>query len=244
MKTTSVLKSLLFATITFSTITPLSAQAHYLWIERNGDAAALHFGEYEEGVMERSPGKLDDIRNPSAAAVLAGTEKAVTLNKGSDGFGFAEKNKSAALVARETSMAVRDLGKQGIGLVKPMFYARNAASFTTAAAVLPLDITPDGKPGQFRVWLDGKPLAKATIKIVAPNGWAQEDKSGEDGRLTLAMPWRGQYIIHVIHKEDKAGEFEGAHFDAIRHRTTLTVEQPAGIKTFAQKFQQAAAGMK
>ncbi len=240
MKTSSVLKSLLLVAITFAG----SAQAHYLWIERTGDIATLHFGEYEEGAMERSPGRLDEIRNPSAAAVMAGTEKAVTLNKGNDGFGFAAKNKSDALVARETSMAVRDGSKQGIGLVKPMFYARNAASFAATPAVLSLDVTPNGKPGQFNIWFDGKPLAKATVKIIAPNGWSQEDKSGEDGSLTLAMPWRGQYIIHVIHKEDKAGEFEGAHFDAIRHRTTLTIEQTAGIKTFAQKFQQAAAGMK
>jgi hypothetical protein len=41
--------------------------------------------------------------------------------------------------------------------------------------------------------------------------------------VRLALPWRGQYILHAVHLEQGTGTFDGKSYDAIRHRTTATL---------------------
>jgi hypothetical protein len=96
-----------------------------------------------------------------------------------------------------------------------------------------LDIVPTGSAEQFKVWFKGQPLAKTAVTIYAPNGWWQEHKTGADGSVALARPWRGQYVIEVIFLEPTAGEFDGKKYNAVRHRATLTVQQADGAETFA-----------
>jgi uncharacterized GH25 family protein len=211
----------------------VSAQAHYLWIENSGGAAILRFGEFAENERERSPGRLDEIPDPQAIVFADGKGKPVALQRGAEGFTFAQVKPGAQLVAQESRMSVRDWSKAGIGIVKPMFYARAGLAGVEAKPELPFDIVPTGNADEFRIWFKQQPLAKAAVTIYAPNGWSQEHRTDADGKVALARPWQGQYVIEAIFLERTAGEFEGKPFEAIRHRATLTLEQKSGPTTFA-----------
>lgn len=94
-------------------------------------------------------------------------------------------------------MGMRDWSAHGIGIVKPMFYARAAASAQAVAPALTLDIVPAGGE-QYQVWFQGKPLAKTGVTVYAPNGWWQEHRTDAEGRVQLARPIR--------HRNHRAGK--------------------------------------
>jgi uncharacterized GH25 family protein len=216
----------------FISIFAPAAIAHYLWIEQNATGnARLNFGEFENALKEKSPGRLDDIKAPS---VTISTTKTVTATRTANGFTLnARADSKNSLTAIDNSMGVKDWRSSGVGMVKPIFYARYVASSAAMAAQMAFDVTPSGRPGQFIVTLNGKPLAKTKVDMFAPNGWARDARTDEAGMVTFPMPWRGQYVIEVTHKEDIPGEFEGAKYEALRHRATLTIQQTRGEKTFA-----------
>jgi len=217
---------------------PLVANAHYIWIERSAKDARIYFGEVAE-VREQSPGRLDDIKAPRAWALAAAGSDA-----GGAGHELSAKRTrryfalegvlTPQLVASEVNYPVNDWSAYGIGIVKPMYYARHSVwplrKPMAAVPELKVDIQPVvGSQDTFLVLFNGKPLAKNKIVVYAPNDWEQEHKTDEAGRVKLALPWRGQYVLETIYKEPVSGEFEGKKFDAIRHRATLTVVQPGGI---------------
>ena len=217
-----------------------AAQAHYLWIERAGPAVRVYFGEYEEAVHEHSPGRLDEIPGPRLRRAADGTDGAgsdLPLARAADGFRAAPDGAPrTGLVLIETGVPVKDWSASGIGVVKPMYYARHASGAAAVDPVLPLDVVPTGRAGAFRVTFRGEPLAKAKVTVVAPNGWSQEAGTDADGRLALALPWRGQYLVQAVHREPAPGEHAGARYEAVRHRMVLTIDHPSGAATFTPRF--------
>ncbi|RZI86520.1 MAG: DUF4198 domain-containing protein [Rubrivivax sp.] len=216
-----------------------AANAHYLWIERSGADAMVFFGEYEESARERSPGRLDEIPGPRGL-ILSGKEtKPVELQKRPAGFAFASAGSpQQPLLVEESAIGVKDWTKSGIGIVKPYFYARHQAlegSAAQATSALTLDILPQDQAGSFRVYFRGKPLPKVDVKIVAPNTWAQEGRTDDNGMVRLPLPWKGQYIVQVVYLESGAGEYEGKAYQAKRHRATLTFATSGGDATFSDK---------
>ena len=219
---------------------PSVAQAHYIWIERSANTARIYFGEVAE-VREQSPGRMDDIRSPKAWALgaalpgAAGSEHTLTVERTQHYFTLGGPL-SHQLIARETHYPVKDWTAHGLGVVKPMYYARHSVwplkQPIAPTTELPLDIQPvPGSKDTMLVLFNGKPLANTKLVVYAPNDWQQEHKTDDAGRLRLTLPWRGQYVLEAIYKEAQAGEFEGKPFDAIRHRATLTVGQARGIST-------------
>lgn len=211
-----------------------AAFAHYLWIERDGERVRVYFGEVNE-VREQSPGRLDEIVGPRLVTVTGeGAERELALERRRGSFAAAGASHAGNLVATEARYAVKDWSRQGIGVVKPMFYARTsewpARSSLPNTAAMRLDVRPaPGKSEAVEVLFDGKPLAGAKVVVHAPNGWDREEKADEQGLALTAMPWRGHYVVEVIHKEVAAGEFEGKRFEAVRHRATLSVIKRSGV---------------
>lgn len=215
-----------------------TARAHYLWIEHEGPQATVFFGEYEESARERSPGRLDEIPGPQAQWLTASdaAPKPVKLSKRAEGFALASPVPAqATILVEELALGVKDWSMSGIGIVKPFFYSRHQGTLPTSAAQpgLTLDIVPSREVGNFKVYFRGKPLPKADVKIVAQNTWAQEARTDQEGAVRLPMPWKGQYILQVIHLEQGAGEFEGKPYQAKRHRATLTLTAAQGEPTFS-----------
>lgn len=212
------------------------AQAHYLWLEQDKAGGHLYFGEYEEMLRERSPGRLDEMPAPEIRTVgRDGQPLAVGATRETGGFAFSPPSRDATIVATEGAYAVKDWTRAGIGIVKPMFYARLIGATpqpaTQAASAMPLDILPTGKTGEYRVMFRGAPLARTDVRIIAPNAWTREATTGEDGLVRFTFPWRGQYILHVVHLERTPGTFGGVPYEAVRHRATATLNVATGTRT-------------
>jgi hypothetical protein len=207
---------------------PAVARAHYVWIEsENSRDVRIYFGEFNEGVREKAGGRLDE-----RAALEAWTEGAkpgnepLRLAKRNDHFSAALDKDAGWLLARDLTSEVKDYRKNDIGIVKPMFYARAAVANHASVPARPslqLDLLPvAGDPASLQVFFAGRPLAKAKVLVYAPNLWMQELTADEHGRLKPNTPWPGRYVLDVVHKEARPGEFKGQHYDAVRHRMTYS----------------------
>jgi hypothetical protein len=213
---------------------PALARAHYVWIESETTSEArFYFGEYNEGVREKAGGRLDE-----RAALEAWLERGkpestkLQLTPRSDHFFASLNHGSGWLLARDVASEVKDYRKSGIGIVKPMFYARAAVASHAQAPARPsleLDIIPvAGEPQALQVSFGGQPLAGAKLLVYAPNLWMQELKSDERGRVAPKTPWPGRYVLDVVHMEAKPGEYKGQRYEAVRHRATYSFVTAAG----------------
>lgn len=198
------------------------SQAHYIWLEQENGQARLYFGEYENGIREKSGGRLDTIAMPEVKTNPAnGNRVTVAVERMDDHLAVKGAN-LGPLIGQEINMKVKDLTKSKIGIVKPMYYARLAKNSVESASTLDLDIQPLGN-NKVRVNLHGKPLTKAKLNIFAPNHWTREYETDAAGEAVVDMPWPGLYVLQVAHVEPVKGEYQADAYEAIRHVGTLSL---------------------
>ena len=197
----------------------LPASAHFIWLEQADGQTKLYFGEYEGGVREKTGGRLDTIATPQAMTL---DKKALIATKREADFIAVEGANNEPVIAHELGMKVKDLTKYYYGIVKPMYYARIGTGNAEAATSHALDIQPLGN-NKVRINLNGKPLNKAKLKVIAPNQWLQELDADENGEATFNMPWAGLYVLESIYLEANKGNYKGDAYDNIRHVSTYSV---------------------
>lgn len=202
--------------------------AHAVWLERDAKGVQLYYGEYDEAKREASPGRLDDIGTPN----LYAQGESVAGTKGGNAWHYAVA-KGSAVRAEALESPVRDWRKQGIGIVKPLFFARYADSAQVQSPEALLDLVPTGKQGEFQLFVNKQPLAGVKVVVVAPNGWLREIKTSAEGRIDVDMPWRGVYVLEATHILPGAGEFNGLAYEGRRMRSTLSYRQAKGPATFS-----------
>lgn len=218
------LKSLLFCA---GLMGAAAAQAHYLWIEPDAGGARLYYGEADALLKEKSPGKLDNIKAPTALALDAkGNGREAALERGGEYFRIAAKPGAGALLAKEESLAVRDLSKHGLGLAKSNYYARYGRADGQGEPMV-LDLQAQGG-NAFVLRYRGQPLVGAKLQVIAPNTWVQEHKTDSQGRVEINTPWRGRYVLHVMHVDPTPGEFAGQKYDSLRNHFTYVFERSKG----------------
>jgi hypothetical protein len=201
-----------------------SAAAHSIWVEREGDGARIFFGEFDENLREASPGLLDRL---SPQAKVAGSDKALKVDKTAGFFAVAGPvAKDDSVVAEDVRITERRGDKPTKVLSK--LGARTVADFKEQPAVNTLDIVPAGKPGLFKVFYQGKPLAKAKAELIAESGWKREFKTDEQGVFEAPMPWRGAYVIEVQHTDATPGKRGEEAYDSVRCASTLFVRVADG----------------
>lgn len=208
----------------------LPVSAHHIWIEADSGGTKIYFGEFGENLRETSPGTLDKLE-PKARLVTSAGERPLDTRKTADGFALPGKPEPGeSIVAEDTRYPVyegtRD-GKTTRSIYRPA--ARLVADRTPRAAVLDLDIVPvTGE--KFQVVFKGKPLPKAKVEVITPSGWGREARTGEDGRFSVALPWRGVYVLEVHHNDRAAGKRGEEAYDVMNYVTSLTVVQPQGLE--------------
>lgn len=204
-----------------------AAAAHALWIERQADGLQLYFGEFDENLREASPGLLDRL-NPQAR--LAAGDKALKVDK-TAGFYALSGGIGAddSVVAEDVRVSERRAGEK-VTRVLSRLGARYVADFKERPAVNTLDIVPAGKPGAFKVFYQGKPLAKAKLELIAESGWRREYKSDEQGLVEASLPWRGTYVVEVQHSEATPGKLGEEAYDTIRCASTLSFRVADGLQ--------------
>jgi len=223
---TTLLKTGLSIALLFSAF---NANAHYLWLEQTEGQTKLYFGEYEGGLREKTGGRLDEIAAPEAMAnIVAGKPSQLNIQRKENYLAINLANHQPVakqtVVAHELTMPVKDLRKNNIGIVKPMYYARIGTDASTSALPTGLDIQTIADH-KVRVTLDGKPLTKGKLHIYAPNQWAQELDLNEAGEVSFVTPWSGLYVLEAIHLQPSNGEYKDVPYEAVRHVSSLSITQ-------------------
>lgn len=209
-----------------------TAQAHYLWIEPGDTGARLYYGEADALLKEKSPGKLDNIKAPQAfiPGAKGGKASAVAVSRTAEHFAIASNKGAPAILVSEESLEVRDLSKHGLGFAKSNYYARFGQPGTgsdSGSTPLALDVQGRG-PNGLTVLYRGQPLKDAALEVIAPNTWVQEHKTDAQGAVEINTPWRGQYVIHVLHVDKTPGEFSGKKYETLRNHFTYTFIKAEG----------------
>lgn len=213
-----------------ATLLAVPAYAHQIWLEQDGDKAVLYFGEFNENLREASPGMLDRIV-PKARAVSATGDRAIDTAKGANAFVLAAGAAAGeSLLAEDAHFAVteRKTGDKTIRNARTMG-ARHALDFEVREPKLALDIVPAGKPGAFKVFFKGKPLAKAKVEVIAASGWAREVRTDAQGAIEVTLPWAGRYVVEVEHTDPTPGERAGAPYDVASYVSTLSFVTKDGV---------------
>ena len=214
----------LAALLSFGLVGP--AAAHTIWVEREGDGARIYFGEFDENLREGSPGLLDRLK---PEAKVAGSDKALKLEKQATFFAVAGPlAKDDSIVAENVAVTERRGDKPTKVLNR--LGARSVADFKEQAPANTLDIVPAGKPGQFKVFYQGKPLAKAKAELIAESGWKREFKTDEQGLFEAMLPWRGGYVIEVQHTDATPGKLGEEAYDSVRCASTIFVRDADGLQ--------------
>lgn len=206
------------------------AQAHQIWLESANGQARLHFGEFNDNLRETSPGSLDKFTTVPALELARGdTRQTIEGTRTKDAFSYPLAGTADTLLTQAPYPVIdRSKRNQPNLLWKPA--ARWVARADQAIApTAPLDLVPTGKPGQFRVVFQGAPLAKAKVQMVAPSGWAREERSADDGTVNFALPWKGQYVAEVKHSDQATGEQGGVQYAEVGYLMTLSFVQPDGM---------------
>src|SRR2546426_3804283 len=94
----------------------LPAQAHYIWLEPVDGQARIYFGEYGEGVREKTGGRLDTIAMPEAQTNPAdGKRVALAVQRKADHLSLQGAGLEP-LIAQDIGMKVKDLTNYNIGI--------------------------------------------------------------------------------------------------------------------------------
>lgn len=233
---------------TLALLMPLTigaAQAHHAWLEQSamgaGATAKFYFGEFGENLREASPGYLDRFVRPVAFKIGANGAIPAPITKTADGFSIAAAaGAGEALVAEESAYPISER-KEGDKTIRNLYHpaARLAGDIGQRhEARLTLDLVPTGQAGadsvELQVIFKGKPLPKVKVGVITPSGWMQEQRSGDDGKLRVTLPWQGTYVLEVGYADNNPGERVGAggnpeKYDRARYVTSLTLMQSRGL---------------
>lgn len=210
-----------------------SASAHQVWIEQDASGAKLFFGEFGENMREVSPGLLDKFGKPAARKVSAQGTQSADLVKTPASFTIPlTAAKGESLVAEDASYPMWDIkGSTGRGMYLPA--ARLVTDLAAQKPLLALDLVPTGTETAdstvLQAFFQGKPLAKAKVAVVTASGWAQELHTDADGKITVALPWRGTYVLEISHNSAAGERADGQKFEKGSYVTSLTVVRETGL---------------
>lgn len=204
------MKKMLFAAFLFSLAG--TAQAHEVWIERDGAGPArIYLGEPAEPFPPGGDPEFAKLKAPR----LVPHANARLVRKA----GFLEAEVPATGDVRATDDAVfAPWGgkgkKEGV-----IYHAR--AGRTETRALLPLEITPVEADGnRFALLRDGKPVPSTKIVVIAPGRTTREAVTDASGAFDVPLSRSGRYLLSAAVKEE-GGTLPGGTV-AILHRITTT----------------------
>lgn len=233
-------------------LSSLPVFGHYLWIEAGPVAVKgekhevkIFYGEYENSRREEAGKRLEEVNGIQAFVIEPGGKKLpLALEKSSDHYlsSFSPSRTGTYQVFAVNDVRdVVDWTAYDLGIVKPVYYARLEVRVTEAGkpatavpaasgtphqdfdiVVLPSPAYETGHPISMNLFKDGKELEKGKIMVYAPNGWMKElERNGQAYSFIPAD--KGMYVIESVYKEKTPGTYKGQNYEAIRHRTVLTI---------------------
>ena len=203
-----------------------TAQAHFLWLERDGDGPArAYFGEWIDDIREKTGGLLDRFKAPRA--FLGTSTEQLPVKRNDNNLEINAKGRGDVRFV-DSSVPAREDKEKG-GATKTIYYAKAGRAET--AAKLDLELVPTTANGNtFVLIFSGAPLPKAELTIIGPSKWEKPLVTDEQGRVTLPTPWAGRYVLEVTHFDEKAGGSGEEKFNRTRHISSLSFVQQNGIR--------------
>ena len=208
-----------------------TASAHQIWLQQDGKAASVYFGEFGDNLREASPGQLDKFSIEHATWIAPSGSKPLQARKTAGAFVLNGKVASGeSIIVEERNYPSWEEKKEGKATRTVWIpAARLLADGKAQAPALTLDLVPTGKPGQFQVSYQGKPLAQAKVNAVVQSGWGKEAWSDAQGLVSFPLPWKGTYVLEVQHTDKTAGQRGAEHYDKAMYVTTVSLVQPQGV---------------
>ncbi len=170
----------------------LSAQAHMLWLER-GTNQQTHafFGEYSEQLKETQQGALKSFNQAKAV----------------------QAKKTFSPQMQQDHLLYATQGQTDVQLTHELIYGESLLSYHAKScrqnlkAESQLDIVPTQiNSNTFTVLYQGKAVADVEVTVFSPQFWLKKYTTNGQGQITIATPWKGQYVIEVGKEADKAGK--------------------------------------
>ncbi|PJJ19442.1 putative GH25 family protein [Janthinobacterium sp. 67] len=208
-----------------------TASAHQIWLQQDGKAASVYFGEFGDNLREASPGLLDKFSIRNVTWISAAGNKSLQASKTAGAFVLNGKVAAGeSIIVEEDNYPSWEEKKDGKATRTVWIpAARLIADGKAQTPALTLDLVPTGKPGQFQVSYQGKPLAQAKVNAVVQSGWSKEAWSDAQGLVSFPLPWKGTYVLEVQHTDKTAGQRGAQAHDKAMFVTTLSLVQPQGV---------------
>ena len=170
----------------------LSTQAHMLWLERGTDMQThAFFGEYSEQLKETHQGALKSFNQAKAI----------------------QSRKTFSPQMQQDHLLYATQGQTDVQLSHELIYGESLLSYHAKSgrqnlkAESELDIVPTQiNSNTFTVLYQGKPAADVEVTVFSPQFWLKKYTTNSQGQITIATPWKGQYVIEVGKEADKAGK--------------------------------------
>ncbi|MFZ2997328.1 DUF4198 domain-containing protein [Sphingobium sp.] len=189
------------------------AQAHEIWVERDGAGPArIYLGEPADALPPGGDPEFEKLKAPRIvpASSAAQARKA----------GYIEVAVPAGDVRVIDDTVFAPWGEEGKkeGVV---YYAR--AGRADAKAALPWEIVPTAANGDSVVLMhDGKPVPAAKLTVISPDKWSKIVTTDAQGRVTLPVQGKGRYIVTTSQEETGDLTLGSAKVAKIYHIATLT----------------------
>ena len=147
-----------------------------------------------------------------------GAEKNVEATLRNNHFVIPDGNaKGTAVLVQALKQSVREpQGEIPSPTYRRFLYARMGKGGS-----LPLDIQDTGN--MLRLTYMGKPVPKAEVIVIAPNGWEKHVRTDEKGEAAFTLLEPGLYVVEAKYEMNKPGEFEGKTYAVESHKVTLSL---------------------
>ncbi len=196
---------------------PVAAQAHEIWVERDGAGPArIYLGEPGEPMPVGGDPEFAKLKAPR---ILTQPDAVLTRRTG-----FIETKLPPGDVRVSDDSVFAPWGQDGKkeGVV---YYAR--AGRTEPHARLPFELAPVAANGsRFVLTRDGKPLAGATVALYAPDRSKTELKTDAAGMVETEVAKPGRYLLVATTKEDGPLSLPGGVVQTVYRITTTSYVAP------------------
>jgi hypothetical protein len=216
----------MYVTLTLAAASP--ASAHHIWLEKDGNAARLFFGEFGANLREASPGLLDKI--VPTVRIDGANKPALRAEKTAGGYAISGSIGAGESVVADDPRYAASERKSGEVVTRSIYYpaARLIPDRAPRAATMPLDVVPGTTADTFKVVFKQQPLADAKVTVTSSSGWARDFKTGADGVMTAALPWKGTYMLEVMHVDKTPGKRGEDAYDQMTYVMSLTLAETKG----------------
>lgn len=225
------------------------AQAHFVWVVRNGDRIELRFSESGESVepelLKKIAGSKAWERVPGEGRSLVSKEIALTL-QGESLSGTVGNKAQCVLVSCDYGVVTKGDATFQLKYLAKTYMSPLPGDWKAAKDTdnLPVEITPQWNGSKLVLTVSVNGQATEGLEVASLGCGAEETlKTDAKGQITLEPKANGLLSVRAKFAETASGEVDGKKFESVRTYSTLTlpVTLPA-VETIAQKLAPLPAG--